>query len=84
MRHALIERNGTSYRDKQESLDYIDSLEITESRIHGLEIVKLTKWAAETNMYKTAWYHTQENVYESARIFIREQMIGQWNYAEFK
>ena len=84
MRKALIDRNGSLYRDKRESLDHIDVLEISEAHIHGVEIVKLSRLNAETNMYKTAWYPNQDNVYENARIFIREQMIGQWNYAEFK
>ena len=84
MRKAIIDRNGTVYRDKQEGLDHIDFLESAESSIHGLEIVKLSKLKAETTMYKTVWFVNQEHVYEKSREFIREQMVGLWNYVEFK
>ena len=84
MRKALINRDGSVYRDKQESLDYIDLLERTAAPIHGIEIVKLTKFKADSTANKTAWYSSQDDIYELARKFIREQMIGVWNYAEFK
>lgn len=84
MRKAIVERHGSFYRDKQESLDHIDELAKKELPIHGLEVVKLSKLKAETTMYKTVWFNTQENVYDLARIFIKEQMVGVWNYAEFK
>lgn len=84
MRKAIVERHGSFYRDKQESLDYIDELAKRELPIHGLEVVKLSKFKAETTMYKTVWFNTQENVYDLARIFIKEQMVGVWNYSEFK
>jgi hypothetical protein len=84
MRKALIIRDGSTYRDKQESLDHIDLMERSEGPIHGIEIVRLSKFKAESNLNKTVWYITQDNVYDIARKFIREQMIGVWNYAEFK
>jgi len=84
MRKAKIDRDGSVYRDKQESLDYIDLLERTEAPVHGIEIVKLGKLKAETTANKTVWYTTQTDVYDLARKFIREQMIGVWNYSEFK
>jgi hypothetical protein len=84
VRKARIDRNGSVYRDKQESLDFIDELELLAAPIHGIEIVKLTKTKAETHMNKTSWYRSQDNVYDVARVFIREQMVGLWNYAEFK
>ena len=84
MRKALINRDGSIYRDKQESLDHIDLLERTEAPIHGIEIVRLSKFKAESTANKTVWYSRQDDVYELARKFIREQMIGIWNYAEFK
>lgn len=84
MRKALIDRDGSIYRDKQESLDHIDLLERTEAPVHGIEIVRLTKFKAESTANKIVWYSSQEDVYDLARKFIREQMIGVWNYAEFK
>jgi hypothetical protein len=84
LRKAIIDRNGCIYRDKQESLDHIDYLQKTETRIHGVEVVMLSKMKAETSMYKTTWYTSQDDVYDKARDFIREQMVGLWNYAEFK
>jgi hypothetical protein len=84
MRKACIKRDDSTYRDKQESLDHIDLLERTEAPVHGIEIVKLTKLKAESHLNKTVWYTSQENVYDMARKFVREQMIGVWNYAEFK
>jgi hypothetical protein len=84
VRKAIVDRNGSVYRDKQESLDHIDFLERVQQSIHGLEIVKLSKTRADTDMYKTVWYSSQENVYDEARNFVREQMVGLWNYAEFK
>lgn len=84
MRKAIIERSGSLYRDKQESLDYINELAKKETPIHGLEVVKLSKQKAETTMYKTVWFKTQNDVYDLARSFIKEQMVGVWNYAEFK
>ncbi len=84
MRNAVIERNGSIYRDKQESLDHIDLLEREQLPIFGLEVVKLSRNRAESDMYKTIWYTSQDNVYDSARNFIREKMGGLWNYAEFK
>lgn len=84
MRKALINRDGSLYRDKQESLDHIGLLERTETPIHGIEIVRLSKFKAETTANKTVWYGSQDDVYELARKFIREQMIGVWNYSEFK
>jgi hypothetical protein len=84
MRKARIDRDSSVYRDKQESLDYIDWLERNEDPVHGIEIVKLTKFKAESTANKTVWYTTQDDVYDLARKFIREQMIGVWNYSEFK
>jgi hypothetical protein len=84
MRKARIDRDGSVYRDKQESLDYLDWLERNEAPIHGIEIVKLGKFKAESIPNKTVWYTTQDDIYDLARKFIREQMIGVWNYSEFK
>ncbi len=84
MRKARVERLGTVYRDKQESLDYIDELAKKNIPIYGLEVVRLTQHHAETSMYKTVWFDNQEGVYDHARTFIKEQMAGVWNYAEFK
>ena len=84
MRKAIIDRDGSLYRDKQESLDHVDWLERNEAAIHGIEIVKLTKFKAESTANKTVWYTAQDDVYDLARKFIREQMIGVWNYSEFK
>ena len=84
MRKAIINRDGSIYRDKQESLDHIDILERTEAPIHGIEIVKLSKHKAESTANKTVWYTNQNDVYDLSRKFIREQMIGVWSYSEFK
>ena len=84
MRKARINRDGSIYRDKQESLDHVDWLERNEAPIHGIEIVKLSKFKAESTANKTIWYTSQEDVYDNARTFIRGQMIGIWNYSEFK
>jgi hypothetical protein len=84
VRKAVIERNGSVYRDKQESLDHIDLLERQQLPIFGLEVVQLSRNKADSDMYKTIWYTSQDNVYDTARNFIREKMVGLWNYAEFK
>lgn len=84
MRRAIVEINGAVYRDKQECLDHIDELEREQKAIHGVEVVKLSRQRVETDMYKTVWYPRQDDIYETARNFIREQMVGLWNYAEFK
>lgn len=84
MKKSVVERFGTLYRDKQEALDYVDELAKTGIPIYGLEVVKLTKLRAESTMYKTIWFTSQENVYERARVFIKDQMVGVWNYVEFK
>ncbi len=83
-RRALIERGGSSYRDKQECLDHLHFMSKYRLPLHGLEIVKLTMDNAETNLYKTVWFETQVNVYDIAAAFIKEQMVGEWNYAEMK
>jgi len=83
-RLAVTDRNGTIYRDKQECLDYIDLLESVQAPIHGIEVVKLTRLQAESNLYKIIWFKNQDDVYQKSRDFIREQMVGIWNYAEFK
>lgn len=84
MKKSVVERFGTLYRDKQEALDFVDELAKTGIPIYGLEVVKLTKLKAESTMYKTIWFTSQENVYERARVFIKDQMVGVWNYVEFK
>jgi len=84
MRKACIVRDGSTYRDKQEALDYVDLLERKEAPVHGIEIVRLGKLNAETNLNKTLWFSDQDDVYTRSRKFLREQMIGIWNYAEFK
>ena len=83
-RKKIIERDSVVYRDKQEALDHLIFLEKEKKPIHGIEIVVLTEHAAETDMYKTLWFTTQQEVYEKARIFITEKMSGKWNYVEFK
>ena len=55
MRKAVINRDESTYRDKQESLDHIDMLERTEAPIHGIEIVRLTKFKAESIANKVFW-----------------------------
>jgi hypothetical protein len=84
MKKFAIERFGTLYRDKREALDHVDDLSKADIPIYGLEVVKLTKTKAESTMYKTIWFPSQDNVYEQARVFIKEQMVGVWNYVEFK
>lgn len=84
MRKAIIDRHGTTYRDKQESLDYLDQLALSEKPLYGIEVVRLSAKKAETTMYKTVWFTTQDGVYAIARSFLKEQMVGVWNYAEFK
>lgn len=84
MRKAIVEQHGTLYRDKQESLDYIDELLKAELPIHGIEVVKLSRLKAETTMYKTIWFTSQAGVYKRAKDFIKAQMVGVWNYADFK
>ena len=84
MRKAIINRDGSIYRDKQESLDHIDLRERTEGPIQGIVIVKLSKDKAESTANKRVWYTNQNDVYDLSRKFIREQMIGVWSYSEFK
>jgi hypothetical protein len=84
VRKATINQNGTLYRDKQECLDHLEYLERKRISVHGIEIVHLTAHHAETSMYKTLWFHNQDQVYEQSRTFIAEQMAGIWNYAEIK
>ena len=84
MRKACIIRDGSTYRDKQEALDYVDLLERSGASVHGIEIVRLGKFNAESNLNKILWFADQDDVYIKSRKFIREQMIGLWNYAEFK
>ena len=50
MRKAVLDVFGTVYRDKQESLDHIDYLERSELPVIGIEIVKLSKKQAESNL----------------------------------
>lgn len=83
-RKKTIVRDGVVYRDKQEALDQLILFEKNKTPIHGIEIVILTEYNAETDMYKTLWFSSQENVYEKARVFITEKMSGKWNYVEFK
>lgn len=73
-----------TFRNKQESLDFIGACEIGKRPIHGIEIVKLTTTGAETSMYKTVWFMNQLHVYDQSRAFVIEKMGGPWNYAEFK
>lgn len=83
-RLALIERGGSIYRDKQECLDHLYHLSKNRIPLHGIEVVKLSRYQAETNLYKTIWFEDQTDVYERAATFIKEQMVGLWNYAELK
>jgi hypothetical protein len=83
-RAAIVKRGDATFRDKQESLDFIDFLEIEKIRFFGVEIVKLTLHEAETSMYKTIWFRNEVDIYDCARTFIKEKMGGAWNYAEFK
>lgn len=83
-RKKTIVVDNVIYRDKQESLDFIDACERSKSPIYGIEIVYFEKNAATTDMYKTIWFSEQVDVYTKARDFISEKMAGKWNYAEFK
>lgn len=83
-RRALVERAGSHYRDKQECLDHLHHLAKHKTPLHGIEIVNLKSESIETNFYKAVWFETQTKVYEIAAIFIKEQMVGEWNYAELK
>lgn len=83
-RKKIINLDGVVYRDKQEALDHLTALEKNKSTIHGLEIVILSNTSITTDMYKTVWYSSQQNVYDLARAFITEKMGGAWNYIEFK
>jgi hypothetical protein len=83
-RNAVVNRGGSVYRDKQECLDHVDLMRRMKMPLHGVEIVMLTEDSAETNHYKTVWFKTQTKVYDKAATFIKEQMVGVWNYAEIK
>ncbi len=83
-RKKIINLDGVVYRDKQEALDHLSALERAKTSIHGLEIVILSNTSITTDMYKTIWFSSQQNVYDIARAFIAEKMGGAWNYIEFK
>jgi hypothetical protein len=83
-REAVIKRGDATFRDKQESLDFLDFLESEKIKFYGLEIVKLGRYEVETSMYKTLWFAASDNTYDLARTFIKEKMAGAWNYVEFK
>ncbi len=83
-RKKTIVLDNIVFRDKQESLDFIDSCEREKKPIHGIEIVFFEQQLPSTDMYKTIWFNQQNGVYEKARVFVSEKMAGKWNYAEFK
>jgi hypothetical protein len=83
-RKAVVETGGVTYRDKQESLDFIDFLEQNKTAIHGVEIVCFSGDLIKTDVNKTVWFTSQDGVYTLSRQFLRQKMGGLWQYAEVK
>jgi hypothetical protein len=52
--------------------------------LFGIEILRQVDGEWESSIYKTIWFSSQRGVYTKARTFIRHQMAGEWQMAEFK
>jgi hypothetical protein len=84
-RQAILQLGDATYRDKQESLDFLDQLQREKRVIHGIEVVAIQSGEVQTSMYKTIWFNQpQKQRYIVGRQFLKEKMSGMWNYAEFK
>lgn len=69
---------------KQQALDQLDFFQKKKVPLFGIEILRLVDGDWETSIYKTIWFSSQGGVYSKARTFIRHQMAGEWQMAEFK
>jgi hypothetical protein len=73
-----------SHLTKQQALDHLDLLQKKKVPLFGIEILRLVDGGWESSIYKTIWFSSQRGVYNKARSFIRHQMAGEWQMAEFK
>jgi hypothetical protein len=72
------------YRDKQESIDFIDFLELHKIPLHGIELANVHLDDVKTSRNHIVWFSSQSDVYDVARNFVKQKMSGLWNYADFK
>jgi hypothetical protein len=69
---------------KQQALDQLDLFQKKKVPLFGIEILRQVDGGWESSIYKTIWFSSQRGVYSKARTFIRHQMAGEWQMAEFK
>lgn len=86
--HLLIDMakqiDGTTFLNKNEALNEVEALRKNKTPLRGLEIVDLTDQNITTHYEKTVWFKTQRLCYAQAKAFIQKQMIGPWQWVEFK
>lgn len=76
--------DGTIFLNKNEALNEVDILRKNKTPLRGIEIVDLTDGQIITHYEKAVWFKTQRLCYTQAKQFIQKQMIGQWQWVEFK
>jgi len=52
--------------------------------LRGLELFAEENGSLESHYEKSIWFKTQRLCYSQGKNFLQKQMIGQWQWAEFK
>ena len=76
--------DGSQYLNKIEALNEVEWMRKNKIPLRGLDIVSIENSSIETHYEKSVWFKTQRLAYSQAKSFIQKQMIGKWQWAEFK
>jgi hypothetical protein len=80
-KNKIVSPGGEVYLNRLDSLDFIEQCKKYEIPIFGIDVVKITEEVTMSPLDKTITYHDQEDVYESTKKFVGDQMNAEWNYA---
>jgi hypothetical protein len=76
--------DGSPYLNKIEALNEVEWMRKNKTPLRGLDVVSIENESVETHYEKSVWFKTQRLAYSQAKNFLQKQMVGKWQWVEFK
>ena len=76
--------DGSPYLNKIEALNEVEWMRKNKTPLRGLDVVSIENESVETHYEKSVWFKTQRMAYSQAKSFLQKQMVGKWQWVEFK
>jgi len=76
--------DGSTYLNKIEALNEVEWMRKNKTPLRGLDVVCIENNNIETHYEKSVWFKSQRLAFSQAKSFIQKQMVGKWQWVEFK